>query len=231
MKKGKVMNHKGDVLALFKGTHVEKAVYERTELDTLSKDLDDMIVKASGANYDLGNTRSGVKAGGSQSYKATSKAFFEQKDKETEVKNLVFAKHTSKKFTPCNLGGRAMTASASEAQKNTVGYNAGAAKAPASTKPKSKWPPEDKAKENEEPAPAPVPEPVPEPEPEPVPEPAKEEVEAPAPEPAAKAEPEPAAEEVREDAAAEPEASEAQEAPEAEAVVEPETPQPREIAA
>ena len=38
-------------------------------------------------------------------------------------------------------------------------------------------------------------------------------------------------EEVREDAAAEPEASEAQEAPEAEAVVEPETPQPREIAA
>ena len=36
---------------------------------------------------------------------------------------------------------------------------------------------------------------------------------------------------MKEDAAAEPEASEAQEAPEAEAVVEPETPQPREIAA
>ena len=123
MKKGKVNHHKGDVLELFKGTHVEKAIYERDELDGLAAELDALLTKAGGANYDLGNARSGVKAGQSASYKATSKAFFEQKDKETEVK-FNFVKPTVKKgLTPCDLSGRKMVANASDARKNTIGYD------------------------------------------------------------------------------------------------------------
>ena len=48
---------------------------------------------------------------------STSKAFFEQKDKETEVKGVVFDKGPLKKgFTQCDLGGRQMVAGAAEAQ-------------------------------------------------------------------------------------------------------------------
>lgn len=124
MKKGQVTSHKPAVAELFKGTHVEKAVMERSELDTLEADIMDLITKAGGANYDLGNIRSGVQAGGTGSIKSASKDFFQKKDAETEIKSVVFEKHIreGKDVMACDLGGRTMTAAASEAKRNTVGY-------------------------------------------------------------------------------------------------------------
>ena len=124
LKKGQVTSHKNEVGGLFVGFHIEKSLYGREDLENLAEEIDKDLKKAGGANYDLGNSRSGVQAGGSASYKATSKAFFEQKDKETEVKGVVFDKGPLKKgFTQCDLGGRQMVAGAAEAKANTVGYN------------------------------------------------------------------------------------------------------------
>ena len=124
LKKGQVTSHKNEVGGLFVGFHIEKSLYGRENLENLAEEIGKDLKKAGGANYDLGNSRSGVQAGGSASYKATSKAFFEQKDKETEVKGVVFDKGPLKKgFTQCDLGGRQMVAGAAEAKANTVGYN------------------------------------------------------------------------------------------------------------
>jgi len=54
--------------------------------------VDDALTRAAGANYDLGNTRAGVKAGATASIKSASKQFFQQKDKETEIKAVQFEK-------------------------------------------------------------------------------------------------------------------------------------------
>ena len=54
--------------------------------------MDDALTRAAGANYDLGNTRTGVKAGATASIKSASKQFFQQKDKETEIKGVQFEK-------------------------------------------------------------------------------------------------------------------------------------------
>jgi len=172
MKKGQVTMHKSAVGELFKGHHIEKQIYEREELDGLQEEIDSLLKKAGGANYDMGNMRSGVQAGASKSYKQSSKEFFHQKDKETEVKDIAFGKELLRKgkdIMACDLSGRDMVAPPSEAMKNIVGYNTGT---PASA-----------------PAPAPAPAPVPAPAPAeeaPAPETATEEApaaeeEAPAP--------------------------------------------------
>mmetsp|Transcript_29083 Transcript_29083/g.35322 ORF Transcript_29083/g.35322 Transcript_29083/m.35322 type:complete len:222 (+) Transcript_29083:105-770(+) len=126
LKKGQVNIHKAEVGNLFKGFHIEKQLFESVPVEELQAEIEDLLKKAGGANYDLGNSRSGVKAGASSSVKASSKQFFEQKDKETEVQNAVYEQHISKSknVTACDLGGRAMTAASSEAKKNTVGYDA-----------------------------------------------------------------------------------------------------------
>ena len=51
-----------------------------------------------------------------------------KKDAETEVKNVVFTKNirVGKDISACDLGNRSMTASASEARRNTVGYTGAA---------------------------------------------------------------------------------------------------------
>mmetsp|Transcript_3615 Transcript_3615/g.7063 ORF Transcript_3615/g.7063 Transcript_3615/m.7063 type:complete len:274 (-) Transcript_3615:190-1011(-) len=126
MKKGQVTAHKPAVGALFKGYHVEKQIFERSELEGLEAALDADLKKAAGANYDMGNINSGVKAGGTSGIKNASKEFFMQKDKETEIKGAVYEKHTSgsKGISACDLGGRSMTAPPTEAKRNTVGYEA-----------------------------------------------------------------------------------------------------------
>eukprot|EP00854_Cymbomonas_tetramitiformis_P014283 gene14283-16892_t len=106
LKKGQVNIHKDKVGELFKGFHIEKQIYDRDGLEGLSEELDALLKKAGGANYDLGNERSGVKAGASSSYKSQSKEFFKQKDSESEVKGAVYEK-----------------APPTEAKKNTIGYN------------------------------------------------------------------------------------------------------------
>ena len=132
MKKGSVTSHKPMVAELFKGHHVSLAVMERCELDSLAERIKEALVKAGGANYDLGNIRSGVQAGGTGAIKNASKSFFQQKDAETEVKNVVFASNirVGKEISACDLGNRAMTASASEAKRNIVGYSSSSTAAP-----------------------------------------------------------------------------------------------------
>ena len=73
LKKGQVGPHKSEVGALFKGHHIEVGMYEREELDGLEAKIDAELKKAGGANYDLGNTRTGSVGSGAGSYKNTSK--------------------------------------------------------------------------------------------------------------------------------------------------------------
>ena len=115
------------LLASVKPTHVTLTLTEREELKTLASDVDTALRRAGGADYDAGNAAAGVKAGHSSSVKSSSKAFFLQKDKETEIKAAVFEKHvrSGKDISACDLGNRAMTASATDARKNTVGYTVG----------------------------------------------------------------------------------------------------------
>eukprot|EP00475_Leptophrys_vorax_P045699 TRINITY_DN9579_c0_g1_i1.p1 TRINITY_DN9579_c0_g1~~TRINITY_DN9579_c0_g1_i1.p1 ORF type:complete len:224 (+),score=24.22 TRINITY_DN9579_c0_g1_i1:439-1110(+) len=123
LKKGKVALHKKEAAGLFKGYHIEKQIYERDELAGLEKEIDDMLKKAGGANYDLGNQRMGVQAGNSDSYKMASKKFFQQKEAEGEIKNIVYNKGPlTKGLTACDLGGRQFVASHSDAKRNIVGY-------------------------------------------------------------------------------------------------------------
>ena len=72
---------------------------ERGELAQLAADIAADIVKAGGANYDLGNTRTGVKAGATASIKTQSAAFFRQKDAETEIRGIVFEKRVREEKT------------------------------------------------------------------------------------------------------------------------------------
>ena len=118
MKKGAVTSHKPAVAELFKGHHVSRNVMERGELAQLAADIAADIIKAGGANYDLGNTRTGVKAGATASIKTQSAAFFRQKDAETEIRGIVFEKRVreGKDVLQVDLGGRPMVASASVAK-------------------------------------------------------------------------------------------------------------------
>ena len=97
---------------ILQGTHLTFQISDRAALATLegalaakpratepqtharprAADVDDALTRAAGANYDLGNTRTGVKAGATASIKSASKQFFQQKDKETEIKAVQFEK-------------------------------------------------------------------------------------------------------------------------------------------
>lgn len=131
LKKGKVALHKKECSNLFKGYHIEKQIYEREELAGLEQEIDTMLKKAGGANYDLGNQRMGVQAGNSDSYKSLSKQFFQKKEAEGQIKNIVYNKGPlTKGLTACDLGGRSFVASHSDAKKNTIGYESPAKGSP-----------------------------------------------------------------------------------------------------
>ena len=55
-------------------------------------DVDAALRAAGGADYDAGNAAAGVVAGASGSIKSSSKAFFQQKDAETQIKGIQFEK-------------------------------------------------------------------------------------------------------------------------------------------
>lgn len=124
LKKGMVNMHKDTVGGLFKGFHIEKAIYERGDLDSLSEELDSKLKAAAGANYDLGNIRTGATGDGSLGYKTKSKEFFMQKDSESEIKDVQYDKflRQGKEVMDCDISGRAMVAPPSEAKRNTIGY-------------------------------------------------------------------------------------------------------------
>ena len=115
----------------------------------MEQEIDDALKKAGGANYDLGNTRTGVQAGSSQALKSSvskvflgnfphstrsmlaltvvcgfqSAKFFQQKEQETQIKGIVYQKGPLQKgLTHCDLSGRSMVAPAAEAKRNTIGY-------------------------------------------------------------------------------------------------------------
>lgn len=121
LKKGKVNGHKAEVGNLFRGFHIEKAIYERRELIGLEAELDILLKKAGGANYDQGNIRSGISKGNASDYKKATKEFFESKEKESKLGPVVYDKGPLKEgLTACDLGGRAMTVGQSQAKGNIV---------------------------------------------------------------------------------------------------------------
>lgn len=123
LKKGKVTLHKKTCATLFKGYHIEKQVFERDALASLEDDINADLKKAGGANYDLGNVRSGVQAGQSDVMKSASKKFFEQKEKESSIGPVIYDKGPLQKgMTACDLGGRSFVASHADAKRNIVGY-------------------------------------------------------------------------------------------------------------
>ena len=125
--KGRLSEHKALLLGVLQGTHITLELSERAQLQGLEAEMDAALKRAGGANYDLGNTRSGVQAGASASVKSASKLFFQQKDSETTIKGPQFEKQIrqGKEVMACDLGSRVMTASATEAKRNTVGYSPG----------------------------------------------------------------------------------------------------------
>jgi len=121
LKKGKVNGHKPDVSNLFKGFHIEKQLFERKELVGLDTELEVLLKKAGGANYDLGNTRSGIQKGNASEYKKATKEFFENKEKESKIGPVIYDKGPIKEgITHCDLGGRAMTVGQSQAKENII---------------------------------------------------------------------------------------------------------------
>ena len=121
LKKGKVTGHKPEVSNLFKGYHIEKQLYERRELTGLDAEIEVLLKKAGGANYDLGNTRSGIQKGNASDYKKATKEFFEAKEKESKIGPVIYDKGPVKEgITPCDLGGRAMTVGQSQARENII---------------------------------------------------------------------------------------------------------------
>jgi len=120
LKKGKVNGHKPEVGLLFKGYHIEKAIYERRELIGLENEIETLLKKAGGANYDLGNTRSGISKGNASEYKKATKEFFENKEKESSIGPVVYFKSALPKETPVDLQGRPMTVGQAQARENVV---------------------------------------------------------------------------------------------------------------
>lgn len=51
------------------GYHIEKQIFGKEELQNLEADIDESLRRAGGANYDLGNIRTGVQAGKSTDLK------------------------------------------------------------------------------------------------------------------------------------------------------------------
>eukprot|EP00735_Rhodelphis_limneticus_P008542 TRINITY_DN215_c0_g1::TRINITY_DN215_c0_g1_i1::g.1567::m.1567 TRINITY_DN215_c0_g1::TRINITY_DN215_c0_g1_i1::g.1567 ORF type:complete len:242 (+),score=73.10,sp/Q9UJU6/DBNL_HUMAN/33.57/2e-11,Cofilin_ADF/PF00241.15/3.7e-08 TRINITY_DN215_c0_g1_i1:49-726(+) len=81
------------------------------EEDATMDIIKDRLKKASGANYDLGNERSGVAAGRTKEYKQQTKDFFSQKEKEGNIGPVKYVDESIAlaRETPVDLAGRPMT--------------------------------------------------------------------------------------------------------------------------
>lgn len=63
------------ILIALQGYHIEKQIFAKEELQNLEADIDDSLRRAGGANYDLGNIRTGVQAGKSTDLKNAVRIF------------------------------------------------------------------------------------------------------------------------------------------------------------
>jgi hypothetical protein len=72
----------------------------------------EMLLAAGGANYSVQEDNKGDFSG----YKNTTKAFYEEKDKNTQVKAIYETGPLS--MTPCDISGRSMVASQTEFKQN-----------------------------------------------------------------------------------------------------------------
>lgn len=125
MKKAKAGMHGGTVKEFVGQIHNEM---QEDDKESLTFDIIRKKVKsAMGADYDMGsNSRKAGGAGEANSYqsqqsdiKAKAKAAYQQAEKETTIGAVVFDQGPlTKGITACDLGGRATTASNTEAKKN-----------------------------------------------------------------------------------------------------------------
>ena len=125
MKKAKVAIHGASVKEFIGQIHCEMTADDK---EGLTFDLIRTKVKsAMGADYDMGsNSRESGGAGKAAGYKsqqsdikAKAKAAYQQAEKETAIGAVVFdGGPLTKGITACDLGGRATTASNTDAKKN-----------------------------------------------------------------------------------------------------------------
>ena len=101
--------------------HLELSANKKSDLT--EKNIVDRLQAAAGANYDKeqnANPALGHSQNEFSSYKRTSKQFFQNIEKNTTLKAVVYETKALPKTTPVDLGGRAMTVGASLANKNVV---------------------------------------------------------------------------------------------------------------
>lgn len=120
IQRAKALDNEKVIKSFTRVYHIEVHTSERDDL-TSSK-VNDKLARAGGANYDkTQNTGGKVDSNASfSSYKERSRDFFYEKEREGNVKQVVFEKGPIGRTTPVNLAGRAMTVGASTANKNLV---------------------------------------------------------------------------------------------------------------
>jgi hypothetical protein len=106
---------------MFQVYHLEVSAQKKSDLS--EKTIIDRLISAAGANYDKeqnANPALGHSQNEFGSYKRSSKAFFENIEKNTTLKSVVYETKALPKQTFVDLGGRAMTVGASTAKSNVV---------------------------------------------------------------------------------------------------------------
>jgi len=112
--KAKVVGHRGDIEKFIKYMHISWHCLSYDEIK--EADLKKMLLNAGGANYSVQEDNKGDFS----NYKNTTKSFYSEKDKETQVKAVYHTGPLS--VTPCDISGRAMVASQTEFKSNTSNF-------------------------------------------------------------------------------------------------------------
>jgi len=119
--KAKSNTQKNVVAALFGQFHVEVRG-EGNKKDLELPVIMQKIKSAQGADYDTGSNAAGYESQAGN-IKARALNSYLDKEKQGNIKKIVFEKNALPTTTPCNLSGRPMVAAASEAHKNIKGYD------------------------------------------------------------------------------------------------------------
>jgi len=101
--------------------HLEISANKKSDLS--EENLINRLQASAGANYDReqnANPGSAQSSSEFSSYKQSSKAFFQEKEKSTTLKNVVYETKALPKMTPVDLTGRPMTLGASISKSNVV---------------------------------------------------------------------------------------------------------------
>eukprot|EP00051_Salpingoeca_urceolata_P016190 m.213811 g.213811 ORF g.213811 m.213811 type:complete len:417 (-) comp18613_c0_seq2:428-1678(-) len=115
MARGRVGAHSPSVRGMFGQTHTDLRADNHKEC--AEPIIRKLLKVAGGADYDTGANAQGYKSSGSLRQKAM--ALYSEKEKEGNIKGVVYVTSALPNTTPVDLSGRPMVAPPSEAKKNT----------------------------------------------------------------------------------------------------------------